>query len=85
MKIQDLEMMEILTIDPLKVDRVQGGIGFSFLRTAIGLDSIDAMSWKSLYEVLDNGFTSISVLSVVAESPDGMMSFASSSSTISIG
>ncbi len=85
MKIQDLEMMEILTIDLLKSDRAQGGIGFSLLRTVVGLDGTDIVSWKSLYEVLDNGFASISVLSTVAESPDGMMSFASSSASISIG
>lgn len=84
MKIQDLEMMEILTIEQQSIEKVQGGIGLSFLGNLIGIRDLQVLSWNSLHEKLDNGLGSVSALNVVMRTSDYYISLASSNATISI-
>jgi hypothetical protein len=85
MKIQDLEMMEILTIDQAIVDRVRGGFGLSLIEEVIGLADMKIISWKSLHDVLEHGYGTISVFSMIGTSVHHGISFSSSRATISVG
>jgi hypothetical protein len=84
MKIQDLETMEILTIDQ-PIDRVQGGFGFPLIEEVIGLADMKITSWKSLHTLLEHGYGTVSVFSMIGRSVNHGISLSSSNVTISIG
>jgi hypothetical protein len=85
MQIKNLEIIEILAIEPMLVDRIQGGISFSMLEGLVDFEGADIVKWESLYESSDSGFASVSVLGMTKMMPGYMISFASSNSTISLG
>jgi hypothetical protein len=85
MKIQDLEMMEILTIGRSIPDRIQGGLSLSLTEEFMGLENMTITKEESLYSLLDDGMGYLSVTSTVGRVSGYDVSFSSSSSMISIG
>ncbi len=80
MKIQDLSMMEILSLD--RSDRrIQGGEGISLFVEVLGIEGVDSEMSNSLYTILDGNAISVSVFSSVETIPGGMISVSRSSST----
>jgi hypothetical protein len=88
MQIQDLEMIEMLTIDQSidqsMINRVQGGLGLSLTGKIIGLEDMKVISWKSLHKLLENGRGSVSVVTLVGTTALDTVSLASSNATISV-
>lgn len=80
MKIQDLSMMEMLTLDQTD-RRIQGGEGLSISIEVLGIEGLDSEMSKSLYTILDGNVISMSVFSSVETIPGGMISVSRSSST----
>ncbi len=85
MKIQDLEMMEILTIGRSIPDRIQGGLSLSLMEEFMGLETMTITGEESLYISLDNGMGYLSVTSMVGKISGSEVSYSSSSSMISVG
>lgn len=81
MKIQDLSMMEMLTID--RSDRrIQGGEGLSISVEVLGSEGLDSEMSKSRYTILNGSILSMSVFSRVKTIPGGMIAMSRSSSSI---
>ncbi len=88
MKIQDLDIMEVLTIGQAMprsmTDRIQGGLSLSSMEELTGLD-ISITREESLSTVLDNGIISLSAISIVGRISGYDISYSSSNSMISVG
>lgn len=89
MKIQDLDIMEVLTIGQAMprsmTDRIQGGLSLSSMEELTGLENISITREESLSTVLDNGIISLSAVSIVGRISGYDISYSSSNSMISVG
>lgn len=85
MQIQDLEMMQVLTVNQASINPIRGGMSFLLIDPVSSMENTDIINFDSQYMLLNDGFSSFSVFSRITTTPDSSTSVIRTSMVTSIG